>query len=173
MFFLFCCICAELCMSGQETYDHPATHDELSIGWGDQLFEMLCWHSSKDLKVSQHWFGGEPLYNKGIISYITKRLKEEEIPFQCQIVGAAGGSWRLKQGQNRTECPKGLLSNKTVPCRSCMGRCVGPNPGKAKYYQRNPDTLTLLNGKQLSEWGNEINAGDIVSFGNVSVSVID
>lgn len=56
MFFLFCCICAELCMSGQETHDHPATHDELSIGWGDQLFEMLCWHSSKDLKVSQHWF---------------------------------------------------------------------------------------------------------------------
>lgn len=94
-------------------------------------------------------------------------------PFQCQLVGAAGGSWRLKHGQNRTECPKGLLSNKTVPCRSCMGRCVGPNPGRAKYHQRNPETQTLLNGKQLSDWGNEINAGDTVSFGNVSVSVID
>ena len=94
-------------------------------------------------------------------------------PFQCQMVGAAGGSWRLKHGQNRTECPKGLLSSKTVPCRSCMGRCVGPHPGKAKYYQRTPETMTMLNGAPLSEWGNEINVGDTISFGNVSISVVE
>lgn len=35
-------------------------------------------------------------------------------PFQCNLIGAVGGTWRLKHGQNRTECPKGLLSSKTV-----------------------------------------------------------
>lgn len=98
---------------------------------------------------------------------------ESADPFQCNLIGAAGGSWRLKHGQNRTECHKGLISNKNMPCRSCMGRCVGPNPGRAKFYQRNPEIQTLLNDKPLSEWGNEINPGDSIRFGNVEINVID
>lgn len=94
-------------------------------------------------------------------------------PFQCNMVGAVGGDWRLTHGQNRTECPKGLVSNKTIPCSSCMGRCVGLHPGKAKYYKRNPEIQTLLNGKPLSEWGNIIKIGDIISFGNVEISVVE
>lgn len=97
---------------------------------------------------------------------------ESADPFQCNMVGAVGGSWRLKHGQNRTECPKGLLSTKTLPCTCCMGRCVGAHPGKARYYQRTPEQQTLLNGKPLSEWGNEINPGDVISFGCTVIKVI-
>lgn len=96
---------------------------------------------------------------------------ESADPFQCNLVGAAGGSFRLKHGQNRTLCPKGLLSNKTIPCGSCVGRCVSAHPGKAKYAQRTPEIQTTLNGKPLSEWGNEINPGDTISFGNTTIEV--
>lgn len=92
-------------------------------------------------------------------------------PFQCNLIGAVGGTWRLKHGQNRTECPKGLLSSKTLPCSSCTGRCVGVHPGKARYFQRTPEVQTLINEQPLSEWGNEIQIGDIISFGNVTVKV--
>lgn len=102
----------------------------------------------------------------------TVAIEDESVdPFQCNIVGAVGGDWRLKHGQNRTECPKGLLSNKTIPCSSCMGRCVGTHPGKARYYQRKPEIQTLLNGKPLSEWGNVLKTGDTISFGNVTITV--
>lgn len=34
-------------------------HGELSVGWGDQMFEKLCWHPANDAgeyKYTQHWF---------------------------------------------------------------------------------------------------------------------
>lgn len=103
----------------------------------------------------------------------TIAIEDESIdPFQCNLIGAVGGSWRLTHGQNRTECPKGLLSNKTIPCSSCMGRCVGVHPGKARYYQRTPEILTMLNGKPLGKWGEIINPGDTISFGDVTISVL-
>ncbi len=97
---------------------------------------------------------------------------ESADPFQCNIIGAVGGSWRLTHGQHRTECPKGLLSRNTIPCNTCMGRCVGAHPGKARYFQRNPEVPTMLNGKPLSEWGSVIQPGDTISFGNVIISVL-
>lgn len=103
----------------------------------------------------------------------TIAIEDESIdPFQCNLVGAVGGSWRLTHGQNRTECPKGLLSNKTIPCSSCMGRCVGMHPGKARYYHRTPEVQTMLNGKPLGKWGVVINPGDTISFGDVTISVL-
>lgn len=103
----------------------------------------------------------------------TIAIEDDSIdPFQCNLIGAVGGSWRLTHGQHRTECPKGLLSNKTIPCSSCMGRCVGIHPGKARYYQRTPEVQTMLNGKPLGKWGEVINPGDTISFGEVTISVL-
>lgn len=91
--------------------------------------------------------------------------------FQCHLIGS-GESWRLKEGQNRTECPKGLLSSKLVPCNGCLGRCVNINAGRPKYYQHDPETPTLINGENIGQWGVEISSGDVISFGDVKINVI-
>ena len=57
-------------------------------------------------------------------------------------------------------------------CSSCMGRCIGVHPGKARYYQRTPEVQTMLNGKPLGKWGEVINPGDTISFGEVTISVL-
>lgn len=91
--------------------------------------------------------------------------------FQCSLIGSAGGSWRLSNGQHRTECPKGLLSSKMVPCNGCLGRCVNLRAGRPKYYQRVPETPTLINNADVSQWGTELNPGDVISFADVTIKV--
>lgn len=91
--------------------------------------------------------------------------------FQCHLIGS-GDSWRLNEGQNRTECPKGLLSSKLVPCNGCLGRCVNLRAGRPKYYQRDPETPTLINGQKIGQWGTELNPGDVIGFGDVKINVI-
>lgn len=101
----------------------------------------------------------------------TIAIEDESIDdFQCSLIGVAG-FLKLKNGQNRSECPRGLMSDKTVPCSSCMGRCVGVHPGKAKFFQRDPELPTLLNGKPVSQWGEEIKVGDVISFAEVEICV--
>jgi len=41
---------------------------------------------SKGEKISIHWFGGEPLYNKPIISLICRKLKDKSIDYQSTMV---------------------------------------------------------------------------------------
>ena len=64
----------------------------------------------KGEKVSIHWFGGEPLYNKPVISLICQRLKEAGIQyastmtsngylFDDSIVTEAKEEWRLEKVQ--------------------------------------------------------------------------
>lgn len=91
--------------------------------------------------------------------------------FQCHLIGPVGGPWKLNEGQNRTECPKGLMSSKLVPCNGCMGRCVNLRAGRPKYYQRDPATATLVNGDNVGKYGTEIKEGDTISFGDVSIMV--
>jgi len=90
-------------------------------------------------------------------------------PFQCHLIGCEGGPWRLNNGQNRTDCPKGLKSDKMIPCNSCEGPCVG---GRPKYTNRYPSEATLINGQPVSEWGTVINVGDKITFGNVEIRII-
>jgi len=98
-------------------------------------------------------------------------IEDESVDqFQCYIMGAPG-AWKLNHGQERTECPKGLMSSKLVPCNGCLGRCVNLSPGRPKYYLRTPDTPTLLNGSPVSEWGSNITEGDVVTFGNVTIKL--
>lgn len=91
-------------------------------------------------------------------------------PFQCHLIGS-GDSWRLNEGQNRTECPKGLLSSKLVPCNGCLGRCVNIHAGRPKYYQHDPQSPTLINGKNIGKWGEQLKVGDVITFGEVTINV--
>ncbi|MDO4496464.1 MAG: hypothetical protein Q4B58_01325 [Bacteroidales bacterium] len=101
----------------------------------------------------------------------TLPLEDETVdPFQCQLIGASG-NYKLMHGQNRTECPKGLISPKLVPCNGCTGRCVNVRPGRPKYFQRNPAVPTLLNGNEVGEWGMPISEGDTISLGQVSICI--
>ena len=93
-------------------------------------------------------------------------------PFQCQLIGTAGGPWRIANGQNRTECPKGLLSSKQIPCNSCMGRCVNLRPGRPRYFQHDPATSTMLNGVPIAPYGAELHPGDVLTMGDVVVKVV-
>lgn len=95
---------------------------------------------------------------------------EEADPFQCHLIGS-GDSWRLNEGQNRTECPKGLLSSKLVPCNGCLGRCVNIHAGRPKYYQHDPQSPTLINGKNIGKWGEQLKVGDVITFGEVTINV--
>lgn len=92
-------------------------------------------------------------------------------PFQCNIIGTTSGPFRLNHGQNRTECPKGLLSSCLIPCNGCMGRCVNISVGKPMYSQRNPVSPTLINGAPVSKWGSYLKAGDVLKLGDIEVLV--
>lgn len=94
-------------------------------------------------------------------------------PFQCHLIGAVGGPWKLNHGQQRTECPKGLISSRVVPCNGCMGRCVNITPGRPKYYLRTPETQTLINGAPVGKWGTELHVGDTLTLGEVMLSVVE
>lgn len=89
-------------------------------------------------------------------------------PFQCHLIGS-GDSWRLEDGQERTECPKGLLSSKMVPCNGCLGRCVNIHAGRPKYYKRTPQTPTLINGESVGQWGTQLKDGDVITMGDVTI----
>ena len=91
-------------------------------------------------------------------------------PFQCNIIGSAG-SYKINHGQERTECPKGLLSSRLIPCNTCTGRCVNVHAGRPKYYLRTPETSTLVNDAPVSEWGTELHEGDTITLGNVNLRV--
>lgn len=74
-----------------------------------QTADYIINHSQGE-KVSLHWFGGEPLYNKPVISLICKRLKEAGFDylstmttngylFNDSIITEAKEEWRLKKVQ--------------------------------------------------------------------------
>lgn len=102
----------------------------------------------------------------------TVMIDDESVDqFQCNLIGRSG-SYRLNHGQQRTECPKGLLSDRTVPCNTCTGRCVNIRAGRPKYFHRNPETPTLVNGAPVGEWGTDINEGDVITLGNIELKVL-
>lgn len=74
-----------------------------------QTADYIITHS-KGEKVSLHWFGGEPLYNKPVISLICRRLKEAGIDYHSRmttngylfndsVISEAKDEWRLKKVQ--------------------------------------------------------------------------
>lgn len=101
----------------------------------------------------------------------TIALDSESIDtFQCHLIGS-GDSWRLEDGQERTECPKGLLSSKMVSCNGCLGRCVNIHAGRPKYYKRTPESPTLINGESIGQCGTQLKAGNVITIDDVTMSV--
>ncbi len=82
--------------------------------------------------------------------------------FQCQLTHTDKG-WLLRNGQWRTECPKGIRSRLQHACQMCLGRCVNIRTANPKYSWRFPDHATLLNGTTVPEDGVVVQDGDIIT----------
>ncbi len=83
--------------------------------------------------------------------------------FQCQLTRTDKG-WLLRNGQWRTECPRGILSRLQHACQMCLGRCVNLRTANPKYSWRFPKYPTLLNGTIVPEAGVVISDGDVISI---------
>lgn len=81
-------------------------------------------------------------------------------PFACQFSKDEDGHWALRQGQLRTECPKGLRNWRQRTCSGCSGRCVNIRPGRPLYYWRHPEQKLLLNGQPIDQEAHPIHVGD-------------
>lgn len=64
----------------------------------------------------------------------------------------------------RTECPRGLKSDRAKACSMCMGRCVNPRTANPVYSYRKPKGGTLLNGVPLGDSPVVVKDGDTISF---------
>lgn len=85
--------------------------------------------------------------------------------YQCSITfEQETGTWRLINGQVRTECPRGLMSNRAKACSMCMGRCVNLRPANPTYSLRTPKVKTMLNGGLVTGVGCTLNENDVISF---------
>ncbi|MCF0198655.1 MAG: hypothetical protein HUK02_04935 [Bacteroidaceae bacterium] len=85
-------------------------------------------------------------------------------PFQCSVVhDAQADTWTLVHGQLRTDCPKGLLSDRAKACSMCPGCCINPHPASPSYSHRHPKQSTLLNGTPVTEQGTRLIGGETVS----------
>ena len=91
--------------------------------------------------------------------------------FQCQFTRTDEGSWKIQNGQWRTECPKGIRSRLQHACNLCMGCCVNPRPAHPTYSWRLPKNPTRLNGVEIGHEGVELHDGDEIKVGTASIKV--
>ena len=105
-------------------------------------------------------------------AYNVLALDEESVEiFQCQFTRSADGNWIIQNGQWRTGCPKGIRSRLQHACNLCMGRCVNSRPAHPTYSWRDPKNSTLLNGVELNHEETELKDGDVITVGNLHLSV--
>ena len=105
-------------------------------------------------------------------AYNVIALEEETIDlFQCQFTRSADGSWKIQNGQWRTDCPKGIRSRLQHACNLCMGRCVNTRPAHPTYGWREPNHPTQLNGVEIGNEGVELYDGDKIKVGTSSIKV--
>lgn len=90
--------------------------------------------------------------------------------FQCQLTRTEGG-WLLRNGQWRTECPKGIRSRLQHACAMCLGRCVNDRTANPRYSWRFPEKPTLLNGEIIPENGVVVKEGDVISVGGLHMKI--
>ena len=108
------------------------------------------------------WIGGN---EKDIYNTITIQGFDT---FQCSItLDSALGKWLIRDWQIRTECPKGLLSDRAKACSMCMGRCVNLSPANPNYSLRLPEFPTLVNNNPIPPNGIILNDKDVISKSSI------
>lgn len=95
---------------------------------------------------------------------------EEGEMFQCQLTRTEEG-WLLRNGQWRTECPKGIRSRLQHACALCRGCCVNVRTANPTYSWRFPEKPTLLNGETIPEKGVVVKEDDVISIGRFQLAV--
>ena len=90
--------------------------------------------------------------------------------FQCQLTKGDDG-WRLRLGQWRTECPKGIRSDRQHACSMCRGCCVNVRTANPTYSWRIPSVPMTVNGEPLTNEGVILHDGDILRCGGTEMSV--
>lgn len=107
------------------------------------------------------WIGGRNQHVNNTIALDPSKADT----FQSSIEWVEGKGWLIHQGQLRTECPKGIRSDRQHACSMCMGCCVNGTPGRPTYSWRLPSRLTLLNGMPIPSEGSILQEGDSITFG--------
>lgn len=105
------------------------------------------------------WIGG---HDDAVYNTITI---EGADTFQCSIsFDKETAKWKAFNGQIRTECPRGLKSDRSKACSLCRGCCVNIHPANPAYSLRTPQKETLVNGKPLSKEGVILSDNDIITI---------
>lgn len=105
------------------------------------------------------WIGG---HDDAVYNTITI---EGADTFQCSIsFDKETAKWIASNGQVRTECPRGLKSDRSKACSVCRGCCVNIRIANPIYSLRTPQHPTLVNGKSLPNEGIILNESDIITI---------
>ncbi len=92
--------------------------------------------------------------------------------YQCSITfDSATGVWTLRNGQVRTECPRGLKSNRMRACSVCPGCCINLHTANPTYSLRTPKRHTLINGAPIPADGIQLHDHDTISLTAASPAV--
>ena len=90
--------------------------------------------------------------------------------FQCQVTKGDEG-WLLRLGQWRTECPKGIRSDRQHACSMCRGCCVNVRTANPTYSWRMPSVPMTVNDVPLTNEGVILKDGDILRCGGTELRV--
>ena len=66
-------------------YENNVEHKHMTIETSDEIVQFIKNHRA-DKKISINWFGGEPLVGWKIIDHISEKLKNENIPFEANMI---------------------------------------------------------------------------------------
>ncbi|MCM1378006.1 MAG: FHA domain-containing serine/threonine-protein kinase [Clostridium sp.] len=80
------------------------------------------------------------------------------------------GRWLIRDGQFRIQCPRALILPKIFPCRECS-ESGGCNPQRQRLHRSRSLNGTYLNSTELDSRPLELNAGDIISLGDIKMRV--
>ena len=90
--------------------------------------------------------------------------------FQCQFTKGDDG-WLVRLGQWRTECPKGIRSDRQHACSMCRGCCVNVRTANPTYSWRMPSVPMTVNDVPLTNEGVILKDGDILRCGGTELRV--
>lgn len=67
-------------------YEKGRSRIPMSMETAEKVADFIIRTSNKKHKLKIRWFGGEPLFNIKVIDYVSKRLNEASINYDCGII---------------------------------------------------------------------------------------